>query len=125
MDHQSLPGHKPVGIVGLGYVGLPLALAFAKAGRRVIGFDIDPAKPAAIQAGTSYIRTIPSADVAAATAAGRLDATTDFTRVAETGAVILCVPTPLDGHLEPDLSYVRGTLDAVCPHLVPGHVVSL
>lgn len=125
MDPQAFLNDKPVGIVGLGYVGLPLALAFAKAGRRVIGFDIDPAKPAAIQAGTSYIRTIPSADVAAATAAGRLDATTDFARVAETGAVILCVPTPLDGHLEPDLSYVRGTLDAVCPHLVPGHVVSL
>lgn len=119
------PAAKAVGIVGLGYVGLPLALAFAKAGRRVIGFDIDPAKPAAIHAGTSYIRTIPSTAVAAARASGRLDATTDFFRVAETDAVILCVPTPLDGHLEPDLSYVRSTLDAVCPHLSPGHVVSL
>jgi UDP-N-acetyl-D-glucosamine dehydrogenase len=121
----AAPDAKAVGIVGLGYVGLPLALAFAKAGRRVIGFDIDPAKPAAIHSGTSYIRTIPSADVAAATATGRLDATTDFSRVAETSAVILCVPTPLDRHLEPDLSYVRSTLDAVCPHLAPGHVVSL
>jgi UDP-N-acetyl-D-glucosamine dehydrogenase len=121
----AAPAAKAVGIVGLGYVGLPLALAFAKAGRRVIGFDIDPAKPAAIHSGTSYIRTIPSADVAAATATGRLDATTDFSRVAETSAVILCVPTPLDQHLEPDLSYVRSTLDAVCPHLTPGHVVSL
>jgi UDP-N-acetyl-D-glucosamine dehydrogenase len=121
----AAPDAKAVGIVGLGYVGLPLALAFAKAGRRVIGFDIDPAKPAAIHSGTSYIRTIPSADVAAATATGRLDATTDFSRVAETSAVILCVPTPLDQHLEPDLSYVRSTLDAVCPHLTPGHVVSL
>jgi len=121
----AAPDAKAVGIVGLGYVGLPLALAFAKAGRRVIGFDIDPAKPAAIHSGTSYIRTIPSADVAAATATGRLDATTDFSRVAETSAVILCVPTPLDRHLEPDLSYVRSTLDAVCPHLTPGHVVSL
>jgi UDP-N-acetyl-D-glucosamine dehydrogenase len=121
----AAPDAKAVGIVGLGYVGLPLALAFAKAGRRVIGFDIDPAKPAAIHSGTSYIRTIPSADVAAATATGRLDATTDFSRVAETSAVILCVPTPLDRHLEPDLSYVRSTLDAVCPHLAAGHVVSL
>jgi UDP-N-acetyl-D-glucosamine dehydrogenase len=125
LREKPVLGDKAVGIVGLGYVGLPLALAFAKAGRRVIGFDIDPAKPAAIHTGTSYIRTIPSAAVAAATAAGLLDATTDFTRVAETGAVILCVPTPLDEHLEPDLSYVRSTLDAVCPHLVPGHVVSL
>lgn len=120
-----MPDRAAVGIVGLGYVGLPLALAFANAGRRVIGFDIDPAKPAAIHAGTSYIRTIPAAHVAAATAAGRLDATTDFARIADTCAVILCVPTPLDRHLEPDLTYVRGTLDAVCPHLVPGHVVSL
>lgn len=122
---KSPPDSKPIGIVGLGYVGLPLALAFTKAGRCVIGFDIDSAKPAAIHAGTSYIRTIPSADVAVAKAAGRLDATNDFARVAETGAVILCVPTPLDGHLEPDLSYVRSTLDAVCPHLTQGHVVSL
>ena len=116
---------KPVGIVGLGYVGLPLALAFARAGRGVIGFDIDPAKPEAIRAGRSYIDSIPTADVAAARASGRLDATTDFSRVAETGAVIICVPTPLDAHLEPDLSYVRNTLDSVCPHLAPGHVVSL
>jgi UDP-N-acetyl-D-glucosamine dehydrogenase len=121
----AAPDAKAVGIVGLGYVGLPLALAFARAGRTVIGFDIDPAKPAAIHSGTSYIRTIPSADVAAATATGLLDATTDFSRVAQTGAVILCVPTPLDQHLEPDLSYVRSTLDAVCPHLTPDHVVSL
>lgn len=116
---------RVVGVIGLGYVGLPLAIAFAKAGCRVLGFDIDPTKPAAIAAGTSYLRTIPSADVAATTAAGRLEATTDFTRVAETTAVIVCVPTPLDVHLEPDLSYVRATLDAVCPHLVAGHVVSL
>ncbi len=121
----AAPDAKAVGIVGLGYVGLPLALAFARAGRAVIGFDIDPAKPAAIHSGTSYIRTIPSAEVATAQASGRLDATTDFSRVAETDAVILCVPTPLDQHLEPDLSYVRCTLDAVCPHLTPGHVVSL
>jgi UDP-N-acetyl-D-glucosamine dehydrogenase len=116
---------KPVGIVGLGYVGLPLALAFARAGRHVIGFDIDPAKPEAIRAGRSYIDSIPTADVAAARDSGLLNATTDFARVAETGAVIICVPTPLDAHLEPDLSYVRNTLDAVCPHLAPGHVVTL
>lgn len=122
---DTSPPSQAVGIVGLGYVGLPLTLAFTKAGRRVIGFDIDPAKTEAITAGRSYIDSIPTADVAAARATGRLDATTDFARVAETDAVILCVPTPLDAHLEPNLSYVRDTLDAVCPHLAPGHLVSL
>jgi UDP-N-acetyl-D-glucosamine dehydrogenase len=95
---------KTIGIVGLGYVGLPLMLAYARAGLRVIGFDIDPEKPRRLLAGESYIKHIPTADVAAARATGRFDATTDFSRVAETDAIILCVPTPLDEHLEPDLS---------------------
>jgi UDP-N-acetyl-D-glucosamine dehydrogenase len=119
------PSTRTVGIVGLGYVGLPLMLAYARAGQKVIGFDIDATKPAKLLAGQSYIKHIPSTEVAAAVATGRLDATTDFRRVAETDAVILCVPTPLDHHLEPDLSYVRDTLDSVCPHVQPGHVISL
>jgi len=116
---------RVIGIVGLGYVGLPLMLAYARAGARVIGFDIDPSKPEKLLRGETYIKHIPAADVAAAVATGRFDATTDFSRVAETDAVILCVPTPLDHHLEPDLSYVRDTLDSVCPHVRPGSVVSL
>jgi len=116
---------RTIGIVGLGYVGLPLMLAYARAGARVIGFDIDVSKPEKLLRGESYIKHIPSADVAAAVATGRFDATTDFSRVAETDAIILCVPTPLDHHLEPDLSYVRDTLDSVCPHVRPGSVVSL
>jgi UDP-N-acetyl-D-glucosamine dehydrogenase len=119
------PTPRTIGIVGLGYVGLPLMLAYSRAGARVIGFDIDPAKPEKLLRGESYIKHIPSADVAAAVATGRVDATTDFSRVAETDAIILCVPTPLDHHLEPDLSYVRDTLDSVCPHVRPGSVVSL
>lgn len=115
----------PVAVVGLGYVGVPLSLAFAKAGKSVIGFDIDESKPRSLLAGESYIRYIPSSAIAEAVEAGRLDATTDFSRIAETGAVILCVPTPLDEHLEPDLSYVRATLESVCPHLQPGHLISL
>lgn len=114
-----------IGVVGLGYVGLPLMLAYARAGARVIGFDIDVTKPEKLLRGESYIKHIPSRDVAAAVATGRFDATADFSRVAETDAVILCVPTPLDHHLEPDLSYVRNTLDSVCPHVRPGHVISL
>jgi UDP-N-acetyl-D-glucosamine dehydrogenase len=114
-----------IGIVGLGYVGLPLLLAYTKAGYHVIGFDIDTAKTGALLAGQSYIRQIPEKSIAGARDSGRLDATTDFSRVSEADALILCVPTPLDEHFEPDLSYVRATLDAVCPHLKSGTVLSL
>jgi UDP-N-acetyl-D-glucosamine dehydrogenase len=124
-DRSEFQPVETVGVVGLGYVGLPLMLAFCRAGLRVIGFDIDPAKPAHLLQGETYIKHIPAADVAAAVVTGRFDATTDFSRVAETQAVILCVPTPLDEHLEPDLSYVCTTLDSIVPHLVSGHIISL
>ena len=114
-----------IAVVGLGYVGLPLLLAYARAGFRVIGFDIDESKKLHLLRGESYIKHIPAADVAAALAGGKLDATTDFFRIAEADAVILCVPTPLDHHFEPDLSYVRDTLAAVVPHLKTGAVLSL
>jgi UDP-N-acetyl-D-glucosamine dehydrogenase len=114
-----------IGVVGLGYVGLPLILAYIRAGFHVIGFDIDASKITALSAGRSYIQHIPTEQVAAAQASSRLSATADFSRVAEVDAIILCVPTPLDQHLEPDLSYVRDTLDAVCPHLKPGTILSL
>ena len=114
-----------IGVVGLGYVGLPLLLAYAKAGFRVIGFDIDESKREHLLRGESYIKHIPTADVTAALAGGKLDATTDFTRIAEADAVILCVPTPLDHHFEPDLSYVRDTLDSVVPHMKQGTALSL
>jgi UDP-N-acetyl-D-glucosamine dehydrogenase len=114
-----------IAVVGLGYVGLPLLLAYARAGFRVIGFDIDESKKEHLLRGESYIKHIPTAQVAEALAAGRFDATTDFSRIAEADAIILCVPTPLDHHFEPDLSYVRDTLDAVVPHLKTGAVLSL
>jgi UDP-N-acetyl-D-glucosamine dehydrogenase len=114
-----------VGVVGLGYVGLPLLLAYAKAGFRAVGIDIDPAKPAALLAGRSYIKHIPGEEVAAALASGKLEATTDFAVIATLDAIILCVPTPLDEHFEPDLSYVTDTVDAVVPHLKAGQVLSL
>jgi UDP-N-acetyl-D-glucosamine dehydrogenase len=120
-----LPQTATIGIVGLGYVGLPLLLAYARAGFRVIGFDIDESKKAHLLRGESYIKHIGNADVAAALAGGKLDATTDFSRIAEVDAVILCVPTPLDQHFEPDLSYVNDTLDAVVPYLKTGAVLSL
>ncbi len=124
-DRPGFGPVKSVGVVGLGYVGLPLMLAFCKAGLRVVGFDIDPMKPERLRRGETYIKHIPASDVAEAVATGRFDATTEFSRVKETDAVVLCVPTPLDEHLEPDLSYVCDTLDSVVPHLVSGHVISL
>ncbi|MDB4387477.1 nucleotide sugar dehydrogenase [Akkermansiaceae bacterium] len=114
-----------IGVVGLGYVGLPLILAYIRAGFRVVGFDIDASKITALGEGRSYIKHIPTEQVAAAQASGRLSATDVFSRVAEVDAIILCVPTPLDQHFEPDLSYVRDTLDEVCPHLKPGTILSL
>jgi len=114
-----------VGVVGLGYVGLPLLLAYAKAGFRAVGIDIDSSKPAALLTGRSYIKHIPDAHVAEALASGKLEATTDFSIIASLDAIILCVPTPLDEHFEPDLSYVTDTVDAVVPHLKAGQVLSL
>ncbi|TAE73195.1 MAG: nucleotide sugar dehydrogenase [Verrucomicrobia bacterium] len=114
-----------VGVVGLGYVGLPLLLAYAKAGFRAVGIDIDPTKPAALLAGRSYIKHIPGTEVAEALASGKLEATTDFAVISSLDAIILCVPTPLDEHFEPDLSYVTDTVDAVVPHLKAGQVLSL
>ncbi|MFO0852019.1 MAG: nucleotide sugar dehydrogenase [Gemmataceae bacterium] len=114
-----------VGVVGLGYVGLPLALRFAEAGFRVLGFDVDGRKVDLLNAGKSYIDYIGPARIAAARAAGRLEATADYRRAAEADALLICVPTPLGRHHEPDLSYVVATADALAPHLRAGQLVSL
>ncbi len=114
-----------IGVVGLGYVGLPLVLAYAAKGFHTIGFDIDPTKIDALLAGRTYIKHISTASVAAARSSGKLDATTDFSKVADCDAIILCVPTPLDAHFEPDLSYVTDTLDSVVPYLKTGQILSL
>ncbi|MEP6391031.1 MAG: nucleotide sugar dehydrogenase [Halioglobus sp.] len=113
-----------IGIVGLGYVGLPLSLRYAEAGYSVLGFDIDQAKADNISAGTSYFSHIPDAKVEQAAASG-FEATTNFSRAGEVDALILCVPTPLNEQREPDLSFVTGTMDALVPHLRAGQVVSL
>lgn len=113
-----------IGIVGLGYVGLPLMLRYTDAGFRVLGFDIDTFKTGRLNAGESYIEHIPSEKIAAARRKG-FEATTDFSRIAEADAVILCVPTPLNKYREPDISFVTGTTDAVKPYLRAGQVLSL
>ncbi|OPZ08993.1 MAG: UDP-N-acetyl-D-glucosamine 6-dehydrogenase [candidate division BRC1 bacterium ADurb.BinA292] len=114
-----------VGIVGLGYVGLPLVLAFCRQGLRTIGFDILADRCRQLLAGESYIRHIASAEIAEQVATGRLDATDDFARVAETDALLICVPTPLTRHRDPDLSYITATGRAIAPHLTPGCLVCL
>jgi UDP-N-acetyl-D-glucosamine dehydrogenase len=114
-----------VGVIGLGYVGLPLALIFEEAGFPVIGFDLDPAKPEALHRGESYIRHIGAEKVAAAFARGRLVATTDFDRLRECDAILICVPTPLGKHREPDLSFIRSTAEEVAARARPGQLVVL
>jgi UDP-N-acetyl-D-glucosamine dehydrogenase len=113
-----------VGIIGLGYVGLPLTLRFAEVGFRVLGIDIDASKIECLNHGQSYIRHIAPADVAKARAHG-FEATTDFSRTSEADALIICVPTPLNAYREPDLSFVINTVDALLPHVRPGQLVAL
>lgn len=113
-----------IGIVGLGYVGLPLVVRYSDEGYRVLGFDIDARKIERLAKGESYIEHIPSAHISASVAAG-FEATCDFARAGEVDALIICVPTPLDKHREPDLSFVIGTVETLVPHLRSGQVVSL
>ena len=106
-----------VGIIGLGYVGLPLALRFAEQGHQVKGFDTDPQKVAKLNAGQSYIQHIPAGRIAQFRSSGAFSATSDFAEIAGRDAVIICVPTPLDERYQPDLSYVEQTVRSVQPHL--------
>ena len=108
-----------VSIIGLGYVGLPLGLQFAKSGCCVLGLDIDLAKTKEIEAGKSYIRHIPAADVAAQVKAGGFTASSDFSLVKQSEAIVICVPTPLKNNREPDISYILNTGEAIAPHLKP------
>ena len=112
-------------VVGLGYVGLPLCLQFARCGHRVLGLDVDQKKIDAIRAGNSYIGHIPADDIAKFVDEKSLDATTEFSRVAKASAVVICVPTPLSKHREPDISYILATGKAIAPHLQAGTLVVL
>lgn len=116
---------KKVAIVGLGYVGLPLALQFSRSGAQVVGIDIDAAKVEALNARSSYIKHISGAEVAEQMASGRLSATTDFSEAASADAAIICVPTPLSKNREPDISFIVGTGRALAPHLRKGMLVAL
>lgn len=125
---QRLEGLKKrtanVGVIGLGYVGLPLSLLFAEAGFAVTGFDIDERKVKDLEAGRSYIFRIDAAEIQSARQQG-FRATNDFSKLATQDAIIMCVPTPLTGHREPDLSFIENTARAVAPWLREGQLVVL
>ncbi|HEX3857615.1 MAG TPA: nucleotide sugar dehydrogenase [Verrucomicrobiae bacterium] len=114
-----------IAIVGLGYVGLPLSLQFARSGVDVLGLDIDQAKVESLNQGRSYIKHIESPAIAEFVKSGKLAASTDFSRVKETEAVIICVPTPLNKNREPDISYIIETGKSIAPHLKKGTLVVL
>ncbi len=114
-----------IAVVGLGYVGLPLSLQFARAGVNVLGLDVDREKVDALNAGKSYIKHIEAKDIAEVVNAGSFKAFTDFSRVKESEAVIICVPTPLNKNREPDISYIVETGKSIAPHMPKGCLVIL
>ena len=119
-SHQAI-----VGVIGLGYVGLPLVLRFGQVGFRVIGFDVDTRKIEQLNSGESYIRHIPGDRIAVLREQGHFEATSDFARLAEPDCLLICVPTPLTGKREPDMQYIESTTEAVAQCLRPGQMVSL
>jgi UDP-N-acetyl-D-glucosamine dehydrogenase len=112
-------------VVGLGYVGLPLSLQFARCGATVLGLDIDQGKVSMLNEGKSYIKHIAPETIKAAVDAKTFVASTDFSRITGVEAVIICVPTPLNKNREPDISYIVGTGKAIAPHLQQGTLVVL
>ncbi len=123
MDHAA-ESHV-VGVVGLGYVGLPLALAFAEAGSTVIGLDVDSRRVEAINSGTSHIEDVPSSQLAGAIADGRLRATTHYDDLAEASAIVICVPTPLTENRQPDLGPMVDAATSLSRVLRTGQLVVL
>ena len=110
-----------IGIIGLGYVGLPLILRFCETGYRVLGFDIDQGKVEKLNAGQSYIEHISSESISSARDSF-FEATTDFSRTKEADALILCVPTPLNKYREPDISFIINTIESLIPYLSLIHI---
>ena len=114
-----------ISVIGLGYVGLPLSLQFARSGVSVLGLDLDQAKVDSINAGVTYLKHFTSESIAEQVNANRLEATTDPSRLSEVEAILICVPTPLDDHREPDLTFVLDTARTISPHLPTGVLVTL
>jgi UDP-N-acetyl-D-glucosamine dehydrogenase len=114
-----------ISVVGLGYVGLPLSLQFARSGVSVLGLDLDCSKVEAINSGKSYLKHFSSESIAEQVNEGRFEATTDSSRISDVEAILICVPTPLNEYREPDLSYVLDTAESLAPHLIKGVLVTL
>jgi UDP-N-acetyl-D-glucosamine dehydrogenase len=114
-----------VGVIGLGYVGLPLVLRFCEEGFGVLGFDVDSQKVAALRGGRSYLKSIPSSRISPYLRNGLLHATDDFSRLDEPDCILICVPTPLTEKMEPDLQYIEKTTDAIREHLRKGQLIVL
>ena len=112
-----------VGVLGLGYVGLPLAVAFAEAGFKVIGLDVNDKRVDRLNSGDSYIADVPTQTLAKQVEAGRLTATTEGRKIAEMDAVVICVPTPLSKTRDPDVSYIMAAAEEVSRHIHPGMLV--
>jgi UDP-N-acetyl-D-glucosamine dehydrogenase len=124
LKHKMETREARIGIVGMGYVGLPLALLFSGERFRVTGFDIEPAKVSTLNGGGSYIVRILPSSIQEAQKAG-FRATADYSEIAQMDAVIICVPTPLNEYHEPDLSYVTGTVESIAPHIHEGQLIVL
>ena len=114
-----------LGVVGLGYVGLPLAVEKAKAGYKTIGFDVQQSKVDMVNSGKNYIGDVVNEDLDAIVKSGRLSATTDFSMVASADCVCICVPTPLDAYQQPDISYVRASAESIVPYMHKGMLIVL
>ena len=114
-----------ISVIGLGYVGLPLSIQFARSGIKVLGLDLDPSKVDSINAGRTYLKHFSSESIADQVNADRFEATTDPARLSEVDAILICVPTPLDDHREPDLSFVLDTARTISPHLSKGVLITL
>lgn len=123
---QKIKNKKSVlGVIGLGYVGLPLAVEKAKAGYKTIGFDVQSEKVAMVNDGVNYIGDVVNEDLTAIVNSGYLVATEDFSRVAEADAICICVPTPLDEYQQPDISYVKASAESIVKYLRPGMLIVL
>jgi UDP-N-acetyl-D-mannosaminuronate dehydrogenase len=124
LKSQIFNRKSTIGIIGLGYVGLPLAIRFSEEGFRVIGFDVDGKKVQMLNSGQSYIKHIDGELIDTAVKNG-FKATSDFSHIPSTAAILICVPTPLGVHNEPDLSYIHSTLQSIKPHLKENQLLVL
>jgi UDP-N-acetyl-D-glucosamine dehydrogenase len=123
---KKIQSHQAtIGVIGLGYVGLPLVLRFGEEGFKIIGFDVDPSKVSQLNAGQSYIEHIEAAPIRRLTSEKRFEATTDFSRLSEPDCIIICVPTPLTPKKDPDMQYIEKTAESIAKTLRRGQLVSL